>query len=145
MERLQKSPYPRGNTANILNYLEELILIQSKEEGYFPISEDLGGYQDLEINSNSITSLQVPANAVSAVIIIEANQESSIMHRVVRFKENGTAPTAISGFGLGDNDTYSIIGKHNLTQFKIIGIDDTHIHLAKVQYYETNQFKYKTL
>lgn len=140
---LQKSPFPRGNSADILNYLEELILIHAKEEGFFPISEDKGGYQDLVIGSTNAVSLFVPENAISAVLIIEAHLESSLLHRVVRFKENGTSPTATSGFALGDNDIFSIVGRHNLNQFRIIGIDPDPTHIARIQFFETNQFKHK--
>ena len=142
MDRLQKTPFPRGNSAEILNYLEQLILIQSNEEGYFPISEALGGYQDVEIGNQSV-SIQVPELAVSAVIIIEADETCNTLHRVVRFKENGTEPNSSSGFALGDNDMYSIIGKQNLEQFKIISIEADKIHKARIQFFETNQFKYK--
>jgi len=140
---LQKSPFPRGNSADILNYLEELILVHAKEEGFFPISEDKGGYQDLAIGSTNAVSLFVPENAISAVLIIEAHLESSLLHRVVRFKENGTTPTATSGFALGDNDIFSIVGRHNLNQFRIIGIDTNLTHVARIQFFETNQFKHK--
>ncbi len=143
MERLQKSPFPRGNTADILNYLEELILIQSKEEGYFPISEEYGGYQDLEISADVAVVLQVPEKAVSAVLILEVDSKCKMPHRAVRFKENKTSPTAISGFALGDHDVYSIIGKHNLENFRVIGVESDCIHIARIQYYETNQFKFK--
>ena len=142
MDRLQKTPFPRGNSAEILNYLEQLILIQSKEEGYFPIPEVLGGYQDVEIGNQSV-SIQVPELAVSAVIIIEVDETCSVLHRVVRFKENGANPSPNSGFALGDNDMYSIIGKQNLEQFRIISIEADKIHKARIQFFETNQFKYK--
>lgn len=140
MDRLQKTPFPRGNSAEILNYLEQLILIQSKEEGYFPISEKLGGYQDVEIGNQTV-SLQVPEGAISAVLIIEADTTCNVLHRVIRFKENGTDPSSISGFALGDNDMYSIVGKQNLEQFRMINIEADKKHMARVQFFETNQFK----
>lgn len=143
MERLQKSPFPRGNTADILNYLEQLILVSSQEEGYFPISEENGGYQDVEIKSIEAIGLVVPDRAVSAVLIIEVAPGSSMLYRAVRFKENGTAPTANSGFALGDNDIYSIVGRQNLERFKMIGIESEKTHLGRIQYFETNQFKHK--
>ncbi|WP_010182420.1 hypothetical protein [Aquimarina agarilytica] len=143
MERIQKRPFPRGNTADILNYLEELILLQAKEEGYFPISEALGGYQDIEITATQAVSLQVPQKAVSAVLVLEADSTSSSFVRIVRFKENGSAPTASSGFALGDNDIYSIVGKNNLENFKVIGIEKDKKHIGRIQFFETNQFKFK--
>lgn len=140
MDRLQKTPFPRGNSAEILNYLEQLILIQSKEEGYFPISEVLGGYQDVEIENQTV-SLQVPEGAISAVLIIEADTTCNVLHRVIRFKENGSDPSSTSGFALGDNDVYSIIGKQNLEKFRMVGVEVDKTHTARVQFFETNQFK----
>lgn len=144
MERIQKSPFPRGNTADILNYLEQLIVLQAKEEGYFPISEELGGYQDLEITATQARPLQVPDKAVSAVLVLEADITSSSFVKIVRFKENKSAPTASSGFALGDNDIYSIVGKNNLENFKIIGVEKDKKHIARIQFFETNQFKFKS-
>lgn len=136
----QKSPYPRENTAEILNYLEQLNLLQAREVGFYPIAESLGGYQDVTINSE-VASLQVPSLAVSAVLILEADATSTSLHRAVRFKENGSDPSSSSGFALGDNDIYSIIGIQNLEQFRIVSIEQDKTHIARVQFFESGQFK----
>lgn len=145
MDRLQKSPYHRRNSAEILNYLEELILVQSKEEGFLPISEQEGGYYDLLIDGNEAKQLVVPQEAVSAVIVVEADASSTSFQRVVRFKENGSDPTANSGFALGENDMYSIIGKQNLANFKVIGIENDKIHTLRGQFFKTRQFQLKDI
>lgn len=139
MYRDQKSPYPRGNSATILNYLEELILLIAKEQGQSLIPEEANGYQDIEITAVAIQKLTVPDTAISALVMIEADSSSQIVHRVIRFKENGAAPTVNSGFGLGDNDVYTIIGKQNLDNFRAIGIESAKKHLLRVQYYKTAQ------
>lgn len=139
MYREQKTPYPRGNSATILNYLEELILINSKEQGQFPISEDNQGYQDLEVMSTEAVKLSVPETAVSALVIVEADATSTRFNRVIRFKENGELPSAQSGFGLGDNDAYTIIGKQNLDNFNAIGMEADKKHMLRIQYYQTAQ------
>ncbi|WP_010520485.1 hypothetical protein [Aquimarina agarivorans] len=139
MYRDQKTPYPRGNSATILNYLEELILINAKEQGQFPMAEEAGGYQDLEVSGMEVVQLTVPEFAVSALLIVEADVTAKILHRVIRFKENGALPTENSGFGLGDNDAYTIIGKQNLDQFRCIGIEADKKHFLRIQYYKTAQ------
>ena len=139
MYRDQKTPYPRGNSATILNYLEELILLTAKEQGQFLITEEAGGYQDLEITDLEVQKLTVPDMAISALIMVEADSSSQMAHRVIRFKENGAAPTANSGFGLGDNDVYTIIGKQNLDNFRVIGIELAKKQLLRIQYYKTAQ------
>lgn len=139
MNREQKTPYPRGNTATILNYLEELILINAKEQGQIPIAEDNEGFQDIEISSVEAVTLNAPTTAVSALLIVEADITSTRFNRVIRFKENGTLPTITSGFGLGDNDAYTIIGKQNLNNFRAIGMETGKKHILRIQYYQTAQ------
>ncbi|WP_025663273.1 hypothetical protein [Aquimarina megaterium] len=154
-DRIQKQVYPhRNNTASILNYLEELVLINAKEVGLVPISEERGGYQDLEVGYNRPTSLNVPREAVSATIMIEgdasitnptvtrtskAEGTTTMASLVIRFKENGTAPTLNSGFGLGNNDIFELVGTENLLKFLVIGIVRNNIQVLRIQYYSTAQ------
>lgn len=134
----QKAPYPRGNSAAILDYLEELVLISANERGLVPISEDEGGYEDVDIAFAKAEKLTVPENAVSAMIVVETDANAN-NHRAVRFKENGTDPTSNSGIGLGDNDIYNITGSPNLTQFRCIATEDGLTHILRVQYYKSAQ------
>ena len=71
-DRIQKQTYPqRRNTATILNYLEELVLINAKEIGLVPIDQDIKGYQDIPLPFGRIVSLEVPEEAVSATMMVE--------------------------------------------------------------------------
>ena len=134
----QKAPYPRGNSATILDYLEELVLISANERGLVPISEDEGGYEDIDIAFAKAEKLIVPEYAVSAMIVVETDANAK-NQRAVRFKENGTNPTSNSGIGLADNDIYNITGQDNLTQFRCIATEDGVKHILRVQYYKSAQ------
>ena len=58
----------------------------------------------------------------------------------IRFKENGSDPSANSGIALGDNDLYEITGRWNLEQlFRVIGIEAGKNHVLRVQYYQSPQ------
>ena len=137
--RLEKNPYPHGNIGILLNYVEELVLINAKERGLIPIPEEQSGYQDLKVLSTKGQHLHVPEEAVSATIMVEADQTAFQKNRVIRFKENGTAPALNSGFALGDNDIYELIGKENLKNFSVIGIEESKTHFLRIQYYKTAQ------
>ncbi len=154
-DRIQKHTYPRGNTATILNYLEELVLINAKEVGLVPIPEDKNGYQDIQLLFNQVVSLTVPEEAVSATIMVEADLNPVVFNRteaqernlnndsniVVRFKENGSAPTRISGFGLGNNDIFELVGTNNLKEFKVVAIQPFKRPILRIQYYKSAQNK----
>ena len=43
--RIHKNAYRNGNASSMLDYLEELILIQNGENGRFPISEPENGFE----------------------------------------------------------------------------------------------------
>ncbi len=137
--KLQKNPYPHQNIGILLNYIEELVLISAKERGLIPIPERQGGYQDLKVLSSKAQSLRIPEEAVSATIMVEADQTIFQKNRAIRFKENGAIPTSNSGFALGDNDIYTIVGKDNLTNFNVIGIEESKTHFLRIQYYKTAQ------
>lgn len=154
-DRIQKPLYPRYNSAGILDYLEELILINAKEVGLVPINQENNGYQDVTVPYNQVISFDVPQGAVSATIMVEMKSEddptvsrtvftksntkmtgSSI---VVRFKENGSIPELNSGFGLGNNDTYELVGVENLKKFLVIGVQQGRKSVLRVQFYKTAQ------
>ncbi|QKX04121.1 hypothetical protein HN014_04105 [Aquimarina sp. TRL1] len=174
-DRIQKQVYPnRKNTATILNYLEELVLINAKEVGLVPIKQCDKGYQDVPLPFGRVTSLDVPEEAVSATMMvekgkvnisidcdpdktvsIEATTKKSVNRRpipilellvtdssaVVRFKENGSSPSINSGFGLGNQDIFELVGKENLKRFKVIGVQDNGTPILRIQFYKTAQFE----
>ena len=121
----------------MLDYLEELILIQSGENGRFSIPETEQGYEDLTVSDAEVAQLTIPENAISATISIEADASVTDKSKVIRFKENGSDPTASSGIAFGDNDLYEITGRWNLESFRVIGVEAGKSHIIRVQYYQS--------
>ena len=121
----------------MLDYLEELILIQSGENGRLTIPETQQGYEDLAVTDAEVAQLTVPENAISATISIEADASVTDKSRVIRFKENGSDPSANSGIALGDNDLYEITGRWNLESFRVVGVEAGKIHILRIQYYQS--------
>lgn len=136
---VKKNPYPYNNFARTEDYLEELILWGSGERGRMPIDEASNGYEDLTVTDTEAKSLTVPEDAVSAEIHIEADATATKPSRVVRYKQNGTAPTANTGMALGDGDVLEVFGKTNLDVFEVIGIETGKSHTLRIQYYTTTQ------
>lgn len=153
-DRIQKQVYPnRRNTATILNYLEELILINAKEVGLVPIEQCKKGYRDVPLPFGKVVSLDVPEEAVSAKMILEI-EERAISNSfftqnktcfkskdivVARYKENAFSPGLRSGFGLSNLEILNIIGRENLENFRIIGIKKTLRVVIRLQFYKTAQ------
>ena len=127
------NPYPKGNLSTTLDFLEELITIVAKEKGSTPIAEDQGGYQDINLTGEGqLISLTVPDHAVSAILAIEGNRDGLL----VRYKQNGASPSAISGFGLRNDDFLEVAGKENLARFVLYSLAPVSI---RVQYEQTSQ------
>jgi len=135
--RVHKNAYRNGNASSMLDYLEELILIQSGENGRLTIPETEQGYEDLAVTDMEVAQLTIPENGISATISIEADGSAAEKSRVVRFKENGSDPSANSGIALGDNDLYEITGRWNLESFRVIGVEAGKSHIIRVQYYQS--------
>lgn len=156
-DRIQKQVYPkRHNTATILNYLEELVLISAKEVGRVTIEECKGGYQDVLLSNNRVRSLTVPDGAVSAIIQVELacdnqGEGEGSFSRVkktkpisecgnpIRYKENGSNPSKNSGFSLKVGDFYNSIGSENLKKFRVLRIDSQKEYYLRIQYFKTAQ------
>ena len=136
---MKQNPYPHQNFASTEDYLEELILWTSGERGRIPIDEGSGGYEDLEVDDSEPQALTIPENAVSASIFFEVDASAINKARALRYKENGTAPTANSGQAFGDGDVLELFGKTSLDNFKVIGIEAGKIHTLRIQYYKTTQ------
>lgn len=192
-DRIQKQIYPkRRNTATILNYLEELVLINAKEVGLVPIGPELNGYQDMALPFGEVFFLEVPEGAVSATMMVEfggsttddndddeeeeeeseegnslrsliqdarslffpQEQEADKLTEInsttanvsgvlVRFKENGSSPELDSGFGLGNQDIFELVGEENLSNFQIMSIQQGITPILRIQFYATAQQNYK--
>lgn len=138
---MKNNPYPHQNFATTEDYLEELVLWTSGERGRIAIDEDHKGYEDLEVDHSKVKTLTVPDEAFSASIFFEADDSTLKPKRALRYKENGTAPTANSGQAFGDGDVLELFGKNSLNNFKVIGIENGKTHVLRVQYYKTAQAK----
>ena len=142
---VKKNAYPHNNFARTEDYLEELILWGSGERGRVPIDEANYGYEDLTVTATEAKNLTVPDDAVSAEIQIESDitafSLTTTFHPagVVRYKQNGTAPTANTGMALGNGDVLEVYGKTSLDLFKVIGIQANKSQILRVQYYKTAQ------
>lgn len=136
---MKNNPYPHQNFASTEDYLEELILWTSGERGRLPIEEANDGYEDLTVEDSEAKQLTVPDDAVSASIFFEVDASATNKARALRYKENGTAPTANSGQPFGDGDVLELFGKTSLDNFQVIGIEAGKSHVLRVQYYKTAQ------
>lgn len=136
---MKNNPYPNQNFASTEDYLEELMLWTSGERGRLPIDEANNGYEDLAVDDSEAKQLTVPDDAVSASIFFEVDTSASNKARALRYKENGTAPTANSGQPFGDGDVLELFGKTSLDNFQVIGIEAGKNHVLRVQYYKTAQ------
>lgn len=136
---MKANPYPHQNFASTEDYLEELMLWTSGERGRIAIDEAGKGYEDLTVDDSQAKGLTVPDDAVSASIFFEVDGSATNKARALRYKENGTAPTANSGQSFGDGDVLELFGKSSLDNFQIIGIEADKSHTLRIQYYKTAQ------
>lgn len=133
MEGIRGNPYPHRNFSQLEDFLEEITLLLSHEKGLNPISEAQGGYEDIVVNAD------VPPEAVSGSLFFEIDETSSHRDIAIRFKENGSMPTATKGQGVGHKDIFNPRGKQLLEQLRFIGIEADKSHTIRVQYYKTSQ------
>lgn len=138
MFNTQHNPYPNGNFATTEDILEEIALVISEEKSRQPISETNGGFENVTVNDTAVVNLTIPTDAISADISVEADATALSKAKVIRFKENGSNPSTSSGFPFGEG-IFKVIGKNNLNNFKIIGIEAGKSHTLQVQYYKTVQ------
>ncbi len=76
----------------------------------------------------------IPANANSALIVLEADSTSTTPERVAHLSEKET-PTAALGLPLADNTPYEIIGFENIAAFKVIGLEAGKTHKLQIEYF----------
>ena len=133
-KQTKANPYPYGNFALTLDFLEELITVVSKEKSLIAI--DAEGYEDIFLEQDKVQQLHVPEHAVSAMLMVEALAIPQTTNGVImRVKENGSDPSGVSGFGLGHQDTFEVHGRSNLSLFKTIALVDQ--VALRVQYYQS--------
>jgi len=76
----------------------------------------------------------IPANANSALVVLEADSTSTTPERAAHFSEKDT-PTNVLGLPLADNAPYEIITAENIAAFKVIGIEAGKTHVLQIQYF----------
>ncbi len=74
------------------------------------------GFETLSITSTATSLTSVPTAANSALIQIQSN----ITTDAIRYREDGTAPTATVGKFKGNGDEFEVISNESLKQIKII-------------------------
>lgn len=108
----------------------ELLLMQNAIRGGTCI-----GYENLVVTDAAAVAPTIPADTVQARLIVAANAATAIAGRALRFREDGTDPTAANGMLLGDLSVYFISNPANLANLKLIGIDAGLSHNVHIQYY----------
>ena len=76
----------------------------------------------------------IPANASTAIVVLEADSTSSTPERAAHLSEKQT-PTSVLGLPLADNTPYEIIGADNIAAFKVIGIEAGKTHKLQIEYF----------
>ena len=132
-------PYKHGNYAVTEDFLEEIVLVLSGEVGQQPIPEADGGYENIEIAATEVKSFTVPEEAVAARMYVRADPSATDKTEIINYKENGSDPTASTGFPYADKDYREIYGRNILLQTKMIGIEQDKTHTVRIQYFKTAQ------
>ena len=123
----------------VADYLEEIALLLSKERPLQPIPESEGGYEDISVDYRAVQKLTVPAEAVSALIVLEADENTRRPSTAIRYKFNGTPPTRTKGLSKGHMDTEHFVGFDTLNALGFISVEANRTHWVRVQYFRTTQ------
>ena len=87
-------------------------------------------YERLIVDGVARSLPNVPNEAVSALIILEQGSGTSLVN--ARFMETGV-PTQLAGMPLGQLGTYEVVGKRNMSNFRVISADGES-HTLNIQY-----------
>ncbi|MEM1134243.1 MAG: hypothetical protein AAGI07_00280 [Bacteroidota bacterium] len=93
------------------------------------------GKEIVNVDSSTISTLQVPNSALGCYISFDADPTSTHPLKAARFWQNGDTPTSSQGALMGDNGYYEICGRANMEHFKIIGIETSKSHRLMIEYY----------
>lgn len=78
----------------------------------------------------------IPTNAVKALIVLEADSTTTDPTNAAHFTEGSAdTPTATFGIPMGHLGFYTIEGKENINNFKIIGNEAGKSHTLQITYY----------
>lgn len=93
------------------------------------------GYEELFVDESAVVTLTVPDKAKKAVLVVEADESSSNLKKVMRYQIGpGVTPTDTTGMPISDESVFEIGTLWNLTNFKIIGIEAGKTHKITVEY-----------
>jgi len=74
------------------------------------------GFETLTVTTGALQLASIPADASGAIIQVE----SDVLTDAIRYREDGTAPTAKVGKFKANADEFELIGAQSLQQFKVI-------------------------
>lgn len=78
----------------------------------------------------------IPVNAVKALIVMEASSTAVDQSNAAHYTEtSGIVPTATKGMPFGHLGFYSVDGKDNLQNFRIIGNEAGKTHKLQITYF----------
>jgi hypothetical protein len=100
--------------------------------GYLQLGENCLGYQNLSVGTTQ-QKMSVPKGALSAEVILIANNATDINSIACYFREDGQNATNIEGLPLLHLTPYTIRRK-NLDKFSIISADGN-THSLRIQYF----------
>jgi hypothetical protein len=92
-------------------------------------------YVTLEVNADAVASLSIPEHARYAMLVVESDPNQFNKDIVVRFREDGEAPSSLEGMPLGDFGVYEVKGAENMQRFKIIGTELGRQHKVRIQFF----------
>jgi hypothetical protein len=93
------------------------------------------GYDTMVVDNANIGTLAIPENARYALLVVESDANQTNKDMVLRFREDGEAPTIDEGMPLGDLGVYEVKGIENMQRFKIVGIEQERIHKIRIQFF----------
>jgi hypothetical protein len=92
------------------------------------------GYEELTVTAGSAVSLTPPDKAKKAILVMEADQSTTNLRKVARYKVGDVAPTSSEGIPISDEAVFEIGMLFNLNRFKVIGIQAGKTHKIQVEY-----------
>lgn len=122
----------KNGQAKSTDLLEELILQGVNESGKVPINGPTG-FVEIPVG-DALATLTVPANAGSALVMVQGDGTVSDATKCIRMTENDQDPTAAFGFTFGDGD-YFTLSKDTMGSFSAISAEAGKTHKLFVQFY----------
>jgi hypothetical protein len=91
------------------------------------------GYQNLPVTGTAAFLPNVPANTLSALVVLVANTSSVAGAIVAHFREDGTTPTTTEGMPMTNLTRYGVL-RGNLQNFRVVSADGL-AHSLRIEYF----------